>query len=114
MPNTDTRNIAVIILKFKPCGFTKPRFHHKNVDQMANSVHDAGVSDQGLRCFPRHVCPKTLDHFGIAFMKDILEFLLVFSGQTFAFIFDFGLHAYRLSCLPDMVITTDKKYKISY
>ena len=34
-----------------------------DADGMANSV-DPDQSDQGLHCLPRHICPKTWDHYG--------------------------------------------------
>ena len=36
-----------------------------DADGMANSVDpDQEQSDLGLQCLPRHICPKTLDHYG--------------------------------------------------
>ena len=38
-----------------------------DADRMANSVdpdHNCS-SDLGLHCLPRHICPKTWDHYGI-------------------------------------------------
>ena len=35
----------------------------KDADRMANSV-DPEQSDLGLHCLPRHICPKTWDHYG--------------------------------------------------
>ena len=38
-----------------------------DADGMANSVApDQEQSDLGLHCLPRHVCPKTQDHYGKA------------------------------------------------
>ena len=34
-----------------------------DADGMANSV-DPEQSDLGLHCLPRHICPKTYDHYG--------------------------------------------------
>ena len=36
----------------------------KDADGMANSVDLEEQSDLGLHCLPRHICPKTWDHYG--------------------------------------------------
>ena len=40
-----------------------------DADGMANSVDPDQTSDLGLQCLPRHICPKTQDHYGIDSMK---------------------------------------------
>ena len=60
---SDTRNIAVIILKF---------YHRVMCPKVADGMANIVVSDQtaprgadlGLHCFPRPVYPKTWDHCG--------------------------------------------------
>ena len=37
-----------------------------DAEGMANSVDpDQTAPDLGLHCLPRHICPKTLDHYGL-------------------------------------------------
>ena len=35
-----------------------------DADGMANSVDPDQTAPLGLHCLPRHICPKTLDHYG--------------------------------------------------
>ena len=39
-----------------------------DANRMANSVDPDQTAPLGLHCLPRHICPKTLDHYGIPFM----------------------------------------------
>ena len=56
---SETRKIAVIILKFEQSRVMRP----KDADGMANSVDPDQTApiDLGFHCLPRPVCPKTED-----------------------------------------------------
>ena len=55
----DTKNFAVIYLKFKQSGQTPRYFRQKDADGTANSADPDQQSDLGLHCLPRPICPKT-------------------------------------------------------
>ena len=56
-----------------------------DADRMANSIDpDQTAPDLGLHCLPRHICPKTLDHYGR--INDNQKWLLsLFSGHGLAY-----------------------------
>ena len=57
--HSDTRNIAVIILKIEQWGFIID-MRSKDADRVANSIDpDKEQSDLGLHCSPRPACPNT-------------------------------------------------------
>ena len=62
---SDARKICCNLPKIQTKISNLRVFHPKHANGKANSEDpDQTAPQSGLHCLPRHVCPKTLDHYG--------------------------------------------------